>query len=389
MAPVDQILLPDVLVTCDDPGFLAHGVITEAAMKYMNQFVFDLDSHTPLFKLVMFDSYTLSVVFDHTLYDGLVGNYFHEELVEFLAQNQNGDVLAPLFNYANDICLLKSSLPPPIDDFLPSWDIDYADNDPNFYDKLTPPELSKFPGRFRNAQGLSKAFKLIKIPPSQLKVVLAACKAHGVTLTSYLAIVFVHSFVLVFPDTFTLNRIAMNLRRFMTKENAPAHYTHFFYTPNYKIMGNLPHLGLANNLPPLLEFSWDHVTEFNTNLVKSTANKHVLNLLKPFRDSYVPGNNSAFFDSKLGQAKPETTKISNLGFIKTPEINGWTISDMIFSQDMSAITSDFMVNVVSTARGGLNVVVSYFDHSFGDVEMENFDEVLGDFGENLVTYAQA
>lgn len=62
MKPIDKVNLQDVLILQSDPKYLTNGVINELAMKYLNTFQFDLYCQKPLFKLVLFDAYTLSVV---------------------------------------------------------------------------------------------------------------------------------------------------------------------------------------------------------------------------------------------------------------------------------------------------------------------------------------
>ncbi|EGV66218.1 hypothetical protein CANTEDRAFT_112742 [Yamadazyma tenuis ATCC 10573] len=397
MKPIDRVMFDDVFVdrSQDSETFLHKGVITEAAMTWLNHYQFDLYVQKPLFKVVLFDPYTLSVVLDHTLFDGVTASSFHEVFLKILDDLDadaalgcnNNDVL---FSKEEDTPHLTHSLPPPIDDYLPSWDLDYSDGDPNYYDKVTPPGLKKFPGRFPNSTNHTLAFKLTNFPPSELRMMLARSKQEGVTLTAYLQYVLVMSFQPVFGDTYyTVNKVAIALRRYFSKDKAPPHYKHYFDDLEYKNMGVSANLGLAQNYPPLKKFSWDDVKKASGNLAAAVKNEKLLNMSVKFRDSYNPLTDNEGFFTGIGGNKSETSKLSNLGFIKIPEYkHGWTISNMIFSQDVSAVTSDFMFNFISTPEGGLNIVTSYYNHSFEDCEVDNFDSFLENFRSNALKYCQ-
>ena len=376
MAPLDSIVLKQVVSIIDfnHPDYdvmISNGTISESGMKYLNSFIFQLDCQLPLFKVFLFGDNVLSVVFDHTLYDGLVGNYFHEILLKKLRLlpepvdevSMDSKVFSGVDNY---------SYPEPIDSYFPEWEIPLTE-DPNHFTKQIPLGLNKWKGRFPGAKGRPLAFKLINILSRDLGNILSNCKLKKVTLTSYIEVVFLNTFQPVFGDNYTHNKIAITLRRFVP--NCPEF-----------LVNNLAHIGLPMNFPPIKNFSWDLVQTINQNLKSSITNPNILNVLMPFKLTYIPGdNNLSYFDSLLGKDKPETLKLSNLGFIKLPK-DGLTITDMIFSQDVSAVTSEFMINVISTPIGGLNIVMSYFDHSFEDVEYESFDGLIEDFKSNLLSH---
>lgn len=376
VAPLDRITLKQVVSIIDSnhPDYdvmMSNGTISETGMKYLNSFVFQVDCQLPLFKVFLFGDNVLSVVLDHTLYDGLVGNYFHELLLKKLRLlPEDVDEVSmddEVFVHCGDnLC----SYPEPIDCYFPEWEIPFTD-DPNHFTKQVPLGLDKWKGRFPGAKGVSIAFKLINVPSQDLVNILSNCKLKNVTLTSYIEAVFLKTFQPVFGDNYTHNKVAITLRRFVP--NCPEF-----------LVNNLAHTGLPMNFPPINDFSWDLVQTINQNLKSSITNPKIMNVMMPFKQTYIPGdNNLPFFDSLLGKVKPETLKLSNLGFIRLPA-DGLTITDMIFSQDVSAVTSEFMINVISTSIGGLNIVMSYFDHSFEDVEYDSFDGLMDDFRSNLL-----
>lgn len=387
ITPLEQIKFDDVFLdmTGEESRFLHEGQLNENGMKFLNQFEFEIYVNKPLFKLVLLNDFNLSVVFDHTLYDGVVASNFHEILLEKLSENDEEHVDI-IFDYKTDKHLITHSLPPPIDDYLPDWEVDYSDNDPQYFDKVVPPGLTKFPGRFPNSRDYTFSFKLTHFSPDEMKKILHGCKKRGVTLTSFLQYVTILSFQPVFKNHYTANRVAIALRRHFSAERAPDYYKHFFDYNDYKNMGNLPHLGLAQNYPPLFKFDWEEVKQANKNLLKAVNNNKLLNLSKTFKDRYDPNTDNENLFGGLGGNKAETSKLSNLGFVKVKEYGNWTIDNLVFSQDTSPTTADLMINVVSCPRGGLNIVTSYNDHSFQDTGLENFDMLMKNFRDNVIKY---
>lgn len=54
-------------------------------MKEVNDIVFALHEDYPLFRLILVGKNDLSVVFEHIIADGVIGNDFHEILLQNLA----------------------------------------------------------------------------------------------------------------------------------------------------------------------------------------------------------------------------------------------------------------------------------------------------------------
>lgn len=412
--PITQARLSDVMIF-KDALYLQDDTINEQLMKEVDDIEFVLYENLPLFKLVLIDKYNLSIVLEHTIADGVVGNYFHEIFLENLAyvddpsnadefiqkygiheESENSiDLNSLLFDFEKDRDLLKNNLPPPIDGFLADPDEDYSDNDPGYFDKVIPQEFpQKWPGRFPSTRDFSISFKLINFTPHQTKAILAKCKEERVTITSYLEIVEVLTLQPIFGDNHhSTHKIAIALRRHYDPEIADDVYKPMLKNKSYKILGTLAHFGLTENFPPIYEFSWDLVRKINEDLIKATKNKKILNFSKPFKQvAHSIDDNAEFFETQLGKPKADAMKISNLGYINTPvyEIEGkepWKITNMIFSQSMSPSASEFMLNVISTPIGGLNLVLSYVDSSFRDSQFENFDEFIIKLKENILKYA--
>lgn len=413
--PIAHVTLGELFETTSDEAYLDGGIVSEKFMKHAtDDYVFSLYVEKPLFKTILVDRTNLCVVFEHTIADGVVGNNFHEIFLDNLAYVDNDanklvlekdygiDFDSPItldttiFDYKSDEKYLRNSLPPPIEYFMDDYNLDYSYGDPNYYGFQKPQGYTeKWKGRFLSGEGeLSIGYKFINLAPEELKVILAKCKQYGVTVTSYIEVNLALTLQPVFGDDHYIGvLVAITLRRFMDAKLVPEEYTLTLTDPNHKILGTHAHGGIAQNIPPLKTFSWEFVQKVNENLRQSVSNRRLLNLQKPFFDiAHDLDDNESFFTKALGKPKVDTAKISNLGFIKSPvhEIPGkepWTITNFVFAQDMSPTAAEFMLNVISTPAAGMNLVLSFFDHSFDDTEFDNFNHFMGIFKKNLINNA--
>ena len=411
--PLKSIKLNDILFFESDKEWLTEGVINENFIRYCNETQFNLYQENVLFKLILVGDFHLSAIFEHTIGDGLVANYFHEVLLKNLAECElmentlfedqfgplvfeNIELKDEILNFEKDRIYIKNSLPPPIDPFLEDIDLDYSFGDPHFQDKVIPEGFpNKWRGRFDTVDTHDISFKLINFSRQETKEILSKCKEHKVGITSYIEVFNALTFQPVFGDnSFTTHRTAMTLRRHYTPDLAEYPYKKILSDPEYKIFGTLAHMGFVQNFPPIKAFSWDLVKKVNLDLSKAVRNKRALNQMKPWKDAgdLLDEKNMAFFEAQYNKPKADAVKISNLGFIELPEYvtknnKTWVISDMVFSQDMAPYASEFMLSVVSTPIGGMNFVLSYYDYSFDDVNWENFDEFVIKLRNNMLQYA--
>lgn len=409
--PIEHATLGQLFEISASADYLDGGVVTEKFMKHANyDYGFRLYVEKPLFKMILVGDTNLCVIFEHTIADGVVGNYFHEIFLDNLAYVDNEhnkaaleadygidfgekSLDATIFDYKADRKYLRNSLPPPVDHFVDDYNLDYSFGDPDYYGFEIPagyPE--KWKGRFPASEGdTSIGFKRINLSPDELKAILASCKRNGVTITVYIEVNLALTLQPVFGDfSYVGILVAITLRRFMVPEMAPKEYSLIFQDPNYKLLGTHAHGGIAQNIPPLKSFSWEFARKVNSNLRQSVSNRRLLNSMKAFFDSaHELEDNELFFRKALALPKADTAKISNLGSIKVPlhQIEGkdpWTITNMVFAQDMSPTAAEFMLNVISTPVGGMNLVLSFFDHCFADTEYENFDHFMVQLKQNLL-----
>ncbi|KAG7664446.1 ATF1 [[Candida] subhashii] len=414
-SPINNVKYGDILsIEQNDEEYLDDKqFVTEKFMKKVNDITFTLYTNEILFKLILVDKNQLCFVVEHTIADGLVGNYFHEILVENLAycdqQNNTQEYLenygptpdkitfdSCIFDFESDKQYIKYSLPPPIDPFLEDIDLDHTYNNPNFHEKVTPKGQTKWKGRFpESSPTFTASFKLINFTPSQTRQIIQKCKSENVTLTSYLEVIQAISLRHIYPPNQYMSiKVAMTLRRHYDPTKAPVEYQKVLTTPTYKNMGNSPHMGFAENIPKLsTTLDWDYVRKINTNLFNSARNTRALHILKPFRDNHDPkSDNPEIFEGKIGKPMDDSVKISNLGYINVPEYPGdagrmWTIENMVFAQDMAFYAADFMLNCISTPKGGMNLVLSYLERP----EMrdgEDMERVVEELRVNMLKYAE-
>lgn len=402
MRPVEKIVFDDVVEILVDPVPIRN----ETLMRDLAETQFSqVYQEKPLFKLTIPNEVSLCAAFEHTLADGLVGRYFHEIFLDSLAYCDNDDNhaeytslygappaeflgLLVLFSLENDTARFTSSVPPPLEMYMGSLEV--VEIDSLHFSKQVPPDYPLlWPGRFLSKLERSIAYKHLNLSASQLRQVLAQCKLHNVTLTSYVVVNCAMALQPIFgPSHHFLVVTAVTLRRFLSAETVELPYQSLV-DPTKKMLGLHSHGGMAQLFAPIDHFSWDLVAHYDANMRKTVADKQ--GLWSILNHLHVPdwrGDNASEFASTLGKSKLDSLKLSNLGYVDFPSHpsekgSPWTVKDLVFWQDI-APTSEFVANVISTPLGGLNVVISYLNHTFTDTALENFDHLAGDIRANLL-----
>lgn len=395
--PVLDFSLGDVLIPlamC--PEDYAHGNVTEAYLKKINVTKFTLYNGSPLFRIWLLGDTVMTVAFEHTIADGMVGVYFHQEFVANLAYvtqypekyelhygTLDGTVTleSKIFDFAQDRSRLTTSLPPVIEHFMDDVNVSYKKN-PSYFPFPVPEGYSKWPGRFDMKLGLDFTFKFINFSPDQVDKILLKCRAEKVSLTAIFDVCFAFVLKELVGDHYSVGKVAVSLRRHMSREKAPPEFKDTF---DRFLIGTYACLGLDVNFPPLESISWDFVRQVAAFIKLTYENNSMLNLVKPFTDGEpYSGASYNFFTSGLGKRRPETFKLSNLGFVPTPEhYDGWYNCNFVFSQDVSPFSADFMLNCVSDKRSGLNLVLSYID-DYLDIPGNELETILLRFKQVLI-----
>ncbi|OBA22030.1 hypothetical protein METBIDRAFT_40003 [Metschnikowia bicuspidata var. bicuspidata NRRL YB-4993] len=375
--------------------------------------LFHLNVEKPLFKIFVYGTHDVAAAFEHTLFDGVVALYLQEILLENLAYCDDPansreysekygpapacvDLSTVIFSYSDDAKYLCNSLPPPLETVMQDLNVDFTDNDPRHYSRVAPegyPE--KWPGRFPASKDVHVAFKTINIPAGDFARVLEKCKQNGVTFTAYLNLIQALVLRPIFGEKHhSLSLVAITLRRFLSPEKVADGYKDIVARSDYRICGMYANMGVPELLPPVQQFSWDHVRAINGRLAQSVRNDRLLSMSRRwYLESSPEGDNAEFFGPALGKNVADAVKISNLGLARFPVYGNnsgkepWTVNDIVFAQDLAPNAAHFVFNAVSSARGGLNIVMSYFDHRFDDCEHENFDAYPGMLKRLLLEHA--
>lgn len=345
---------------------------------------FELYVQKPLIKLVVTGNYDLAAVFEHTLADGVVARLFHEILLDALAycDSPSNDLeysrlygTAPsavdadtvVFNLKADSGRLRNSLPPPAEMIMQDPVFPYCDNDPEHYSKKIPPGFSKWPGFAPSTREYKVAYKLVNIPSLELSRILARCREEKVSLTSYVSHVQALALQPVFGDYYTLMSISLTLRWFLSEQKVERRYRPLLGKKLYRMLGNFAHMGVPELMEPVYAFSWDKTRSIHANLQQSIKNDKVLSLQKNFFDNAHPlEDNESFFTLQLNKRKGDSVKLSNLGYADFPvhRIEGkeaWSIKDVVFAQHLAPAASEFVINMISSPVGGLNIVLSFYE----------------------------
>lgn len=391
MRPVARVALGDVVLVSGPYPHPGQPALEKFLHRLCRDKLSELYTETPLFKVIV-SGKDVGVAFEHTLADGVVAMYFHEILLENLGYCSDPANAAAyereygpcpetvtfdtvFFEAEADEGYIKNSLPPPLEVAMQDPSVDYTDNNPAHYSKVVPAEYpEKWGGRFPVSRDFSVAFKTINVPPAQFLQILKQCKENKVTFTSYLSHVQALAFQPIYGAAHhTLSMVAMTLRRFLLRDKCDERYDSLF-SLGYRLLGMYAHMGVPEYFPPTTEFSWDTVRLLNGRMVQSLQNDKLLNMRKAWYDlPQTLDANEEFFLREVGRNKADTIKISNVGLAKLPPTGGWAVENLVFAQDMAPNASEFVLNVVSSAQAGLNIVVTYFDHQF-EAGYENFDE---------------
>lgn len=330
----------DDVVEYKDDGVGEDGVVLEQFMKWTRGQTWRLLSCDPLFRIVVLGTNTMAVLFEHTVADGMAGRYFVETFAQHLATAGTplSDVIFDPKNPNN------KPIPPPIDQFMP-WP---NPGDKITIDRLCPDDAPKWEGRFPAVRPNTMAFKHIHFSVDEVNRILATLRRHGVSLTVYVFAIITQLIKQLSGDNvYQSHCAAMSVRHFIPEE---------YHNPN--IVSVVSSLGIHQWWKPE-PFSWKRLQEAHKTIRQDAAEVNLLQLLQGYVDfsdnPTLPWGE--FFDARLGLPSSDTSKVSNLGAVKSEEL-----VDLVFWQDLMAGAADFMINAVLTTTGGLNFVWSYYDH---------------------------
>ncbi|ODV63135.1 uncharacterized protein ASCRUDRAFT_127426 [Ascoidea rubescens DSM 1968] len=379
LTPCSKIRISDVLNFEYDANYK-----TEIDEQYLlkldrNYDFFQLyKKNKPFWKIEVLNDIHVSFICDHML-DGMSAVRFQIDLVNEVNKIKDtytiGDLLEnnSLFDFQKDYSLL-AAIPKPIDeilDVIPSKSF----REKFLINKLKP--LKKYDSvddkegkincfnfnKIFNTTDYPTVFKIIKFNHQENLKILSLCKTHNVKMNSFIHAAFISAisnYALDINEAPSTGEFAfpINLRAFMDE----------YKTDNDILYGCFVSLGfygierqvLYNNMNP---FSWNLVKVINKKRSENIKN-YMESVyegmgMRKYLDSETDALERAI-NSRLGQLKTDSLRISNLGFNvvnnKNFGENNYKITNMLLSQNMGTLSTSLVLNIVST-ENGMNILL--------------------------------
>lgn len=366
---VSQIRFENVL------EFRQIGKFDELTLETINTFKNEIGrDDAPLWQLCIFETDTSQYVcgyFCHTLADGGTALQFQRDLLKQLAKYEKETELVDiLFDYET----AKNSIPEILtakelltDLYIPGvfarvkmW----MDTKLPYITLWMGPVLNFFKKTFRFGRtetqffslepvtkNLASKFKIINIAPSELAPISQYCRTNSITVTPFLSIVALDCLEkIIFPhfsngtDFHSSHYMAISGRRYFPEFQNPFMYGVFV-------------CGAPINVPPLMAKSKQDLLagmkRFHQSIQNEVKTRQSFKLLYMWKYADI----AKVLHGKLGKHERYTTTISNLGQVKD-EPGEWKLVNAWFSLNTS-IGYHFLLDMVSTETGGLNLVVPY------------------------------
>lgn len=362
---VDSICFESVVEYRKVPNFDEDTFVT------MNEFNNKIgNNNAPLWQICVFETdeaQYLCAYFCHSLADGGTGLQFHKDLAKELALCENAETdVDVLFKYHSELPRLKPPVETLTDLYYPStikkilfW---VEAKFPSIilgikklislYGGTTPTPVFK---SVAVEKDLRTKFKVVNFLPLQVKRITEYCRSNGFTLTPFFNILGLNSIEKTIYPHFpqpngsisysSLNFIAIEGRRYYLRLSAPFTYgTLVCGAPTvYHPMDLKSDEDLVENIK---EFHAIIQRELET---KRSFKLVWLNLIIDF---------PRLLWNKIGKFERYTTMISNLGKVVDDPRLQWKIVDAWFGLNTST-NYHFILNMVSTETGGLNLVIPY------------------------------
>ncbi|ODV81795.1 uncharacterized protein CANTADRAFT_3866 [Suhomyces tanzawaensis NRRL Y-17324] len=394
---VDQIDFEEVV------SFEKKSQFGEATFAELNRYKCPMNvDNLPLWRIIVYelpnDDQYICAYFDHCLYDGLSGLEFQKDLVKALSEVKEDTPLEFIYDKNRDSHPLPKSLIPATTDQINIYQPTYYQILSHYFNKYLPlvsktwnylislilkdpwkPNLNVnpvfTPGREYPNTEISTG--LINFNPTEVQKIYQYCKSQNITLTPYF-----HAICLkcledtIFPaidpsHKFSSTSItAINGRRYFP-QGTPFRYG-CIIAPDFL------------SLPPVLDQTRSFMGRIQTILnsqIKSRLSFREMAMLQYF-------NFWSFFERYKSPQGRCTLTVSNLG--RVPDSGKkFKIVDAYFGLS-TGIMYNFVLNMITTEEGGLNVNLNYLpayeelyagEKKVMDVFMARFREKLLNFPE--------
>lgn len=392
--PVDQILFDDVVEfsTISNP-------FSEGELKKLNSIVCQIGTNKPLWKIRVFQYEKIqyiTVVCEHTLFDGNSGVFFHKDLVEILDKNlQHDSCLEVLFDKKIDNHIFTENFPLPAGEltdlyktpFLtlvkiiwtkllcPRWLLTYWRS----YMDPTLPNLIENPVfQYKPIEKIIDCnHKLINLTSAQVTTMLTNIKRNKVPFTPVVSAISCQTFedvivpiVTPYATCSTSVQVLVNGRRFYPGLQRQLKYT--ICVCSIEII-----------LGPFSSTNLDKAVEYvNQQVQKDIVSKYSFHLMGALKYT----DPSKFVDSRVGTYARPTIEISNLGN-QIIEAENVQVENIWFSQDLGT-SAQIGYSIVST-KGGMNIVLGVVPeiyHLTNEKNQRIIDVYAEELKHRLLTY---
>ncbi|KAJ7028830.1 alcohol acetyltransferase [Mycena alexandri] len=326
---------------------------------------FETQSDLPLWRVEVLADNTVIFAVHHTICDGMSSMVFHLSLFKALQSGRSGDATSIVAVPTDTVAILPidrtTSLRPSLGTFASA-----------IYNLLAPVAWTKAHSAWTgpaspSTPDLKTRIRLVTFSAADVVTFCAAARAHNATLTS------------------TMYVVAVTVLSRMVASD-PAGYTRIGGGVAISLRGvaGLPedticdYPSLWHGLPRISrDFSWPAAAHLAGILrAQKRKGREIIGMLRFLGGQFVP-----FMKAHLGAKREVGFCVSNLGRVRTPEVEGrWTIGRTMFAQCDVVIAAAFNINVCGDPAGGLNITFSWGENCVDAGLVEGF---IADFQEEL------
>ncbi|KAI5953632.1 hypothetical protein KGF54_003004 [Candida jiufengensis] len=338
-------------------------VFDENCLEYMDSFVIKMNVEKPLWKIIVWEENNgeqlISVLFDHSQFDGLSGAQFQKDLTKELSLvKDDKNVIDILFDYEKDFEYLPPEIWPATEVLTDLYVPTYTNMINHYLTKFVPgySSLSSWlykrdPPLYAKPTSLDRTlkskYKLLKINSDQMTKISNFCKSNGITVTAYLDVLFLESlqetiFKSLYPNKkFSTNSyVAINGRRYYNDDIKNFRY-------GSMVCGNDLYL------PPIKD-PLQSMKDFNYQLNQDIKNKtyfKVIGMIQ-FRQLW------DFLNGRIGKiGVTPTLTISNLGIVSDSN-DEYKFKEMYFGAN-AGLTFDFVIDVTTLSNNEMTIVLAH------------------------------
>ncbi|KAJ7620076.1 alcohol acetyltransferase-domain-containing protein [Roridomyces roridus] len=223
---------------------------------------------------------------------------------------------------------------------------------------------SGHPTPFKPPPQINTHIRFLTLPSAESSQLLAACRAHGATITSVLYV------------------LAINVLSRLLQCDPLMRYKHIATITAISLRGaaNLPREAIIDypssrttypRLDPI--FSWADAARESRELASmKTSTAKTVGMLRWLFGQYVP-----FMQEKLGTRREAGFTMSNIGRFETPDVKGrWSVGRTVFAQSDVIVGHALTFSLTGDPSGALNFSFGWTDSSVDTPFVEQFIEGL-------------